>query len=142
MRPRVHLPIHRGEYHLIGKSHISNRCRLEQANVTEGSSPNQCLARQKENMNWDWKTQQRLHCIFLEAKKKKFQLFPIMILKLLANFWGWIYLLIAYEKISYSDQISRSVVSNSLRPHESQHTRPPCPSPTPGVHLDSRPSSQ
>ena len=41
-----------------------------------------------------------------------------------------------------SDQISRSVVSDSLRPHESQHTRPPCPSPTPGVHPDSRPSSQ
>ena len=41
-----------------------------------------------------------------------------------------------------SDQISRSVVYDSLRPHESQHTRPPCPSPTPGVHSDSRPSSQ
>ena len=41
-----------------------------------------------------------------------------------------------------SDQISRSVVSNSLLPHESQHTRPPCPSPTPGVHSDSCPSSQ
>ena len=33
-----------------------------------------------------------------------------------------------------SDQISRSVVSDSLQPHESQHTRPPCPSPTPRVH--------
>ena len=41
-----------------------------------------------------------------------------------------------------SDQISRSVASDSLRPHESQHARPPCPSPTPGVHWDSRPSSQ
>ena len=41
-----------------------------------------------------------------------------------------------------SDQISHSVVSNSLRPHESQHARPPCPSPTPGVHSDSCPSSQ
>ena len=41
-----------------------------------------------------------------------------------------------------SDQISRSVVSDSLRPHDSQHARPPCPSPTPGVHSDSRPSSQ
>ena len=41
-----------------------------------------------------------------------------------------------------SDQISRSVVSDSLRPHESQHARPPCPSPTPGVHSHSRPSSQ
>ena len=30
-----------------------------------------------------------------------------------------------------SDQISRSVLSDSLRPHESQHARPPCPSPTP-----------
>ena len=33
-------------------------------------------------------------------------------------------------------------MSDYLRPHESQHTRPPCPSPTPGVHSDSRPSSQ
>ena len=30
----------------------------------------------------------------------------------------------------------------TLRPHEPQHARPPCPSPTPGVHSDSRPSSQ
>ena len=36
---------------------------------------------------------------------------------------------------------TRSVMSDSLRPHESQHTRPLCPSPTPGVHSDSRPSS-
>ncbi|XDA79439.1 hypothetical protein R6Z07F_009455 [Ovis aries] len=41
-----------------------------------------------------------------------------------------------------SVQFSRSVVSNSLRPHELQHTRPPCPSPTPGVHSDSHPLSQ
>ena len=41
-----------------------------------------------------------------------------------------------------SVQFSRSVMSNSLRPHESQNARPPCPSPTPGVHSDSRPSSQ
>ena len=40
-----------------------------------------------------------------------------------------------------SVQFSRSVVSNSLRPHESQHARPPCPSPSPRVHSDSRPSS-
>ena len=35
-----------------------------------------------------------------------------------------------------SVQLSRSVVSDSLRPHESQHVRPPCPSPTPRVHSD------
>ena len=41
-----------------------------------------------------------------------------------------------------SVQFSRSVMSDSLRPHESQHARPPRPSPTPGVHSDSCPSSQ
>ena len=46
-----------------------------------------------------------------------------------------------YENFS-SVQFSRSVMSDSLWSHESQHTRPPCPSPTPGVHSDSRPSSQ
>ena len=39
-------------------------------------------------------------------------------------------------------QFSRSVVSDSLRPHELQHARPPCPSPTPGVYSNSCPSSQ
>ena len=47
-----------------------------------------------------------------------------------------------FEILFRSDQIIRSVVSDSLRPHESQHARPPCSSPTPGVHPDSRPSSQ
>ena len=41
-----------------------------------------------------------------------------------------------------SVQFSRSVVPDSLRPHESQHARTPCPSPTPGVHSDSCPLSQ
>ena len=41
-----------------------------------------------------------------------------------------------------SVQFSRSVVSDSLRPHESQHARPPCPSPTPGVYSNPCPSSR
>ena len=41
-----------------------------------------------------------------------------------------------------SVQFSRSVMSDSVQPHESQQARPPCPSPSPGVHSDSRPSSQ
>src|SRR5574341_957705 len=45
-------------------------------------------------------------------------------------------------RVFSSVQFSRSVMSDSLRPHESQHIRPPCPSPTPGGHSDSRPSSQ
>ena len=41
-----------------------------------------------------------------------------------------------------SVQFSRSVVSDSLRPHESQHARPPCPSPTPRVYSNACPSSR
>ena len=41
-----------------------------------------------------------------------------------------------------SVQFSRSVVSDSLRPHESQHARPPYSSPSPGVHSNSHPLSQ
>ena len=46
------------------------------------------------------------------------------------------------DSVFSSVQFSRSVLSDSLRPHESQHARPPCPSPTPRVHSDSHPSSQ
>ena len=47
------------------------------------------------------------------------------------------------EFIQFSPaQFSHSVVSNSLEPHESQHARPPCPSPTPRVHSNSCTSSQ
>ena len=44
--------------------------------------------------------------------------------------------------ITDSVQFSRSVLSDSLRPHEPQHARPPCPSPTPGVHPYPCPLSQ
>ena len=47
----------------------------------------------------------------------------------------WALRLFLYLQFS---SFSCSVLSDSLRPRESQHTRPPCPSPTPGVHSDSR----
>ena len=51
--------------------------------------------------------------------------------------------IVASSTVQFSSvQFSCSVVSDSLQPHESQHARPPCPSPTPGVHSDSCPSSQ
>ena len=50
--------------------------------------------------------------------------------------------MILLNTYSISVQFSRSVMSDSLQPHESQQARPPCPSPTPGVHSDSCPSSQ
>ena len=53
----------------------------------------------------------------------------------------WIRVMLSRFSFS-SIQFSRSVLSDSLRPHESQHARPPCPSPTPGIHPDSHPSSQ
>ena len=47
----------------------------------------------------------------------------------------------AYSLTS-SVQFSHSVVSNSLQTHESQHARPPCPSPTPGIYSNSYPMSR
>ena len=44
--------------------------------------------------------------------------------------------------INHSVQFSRSVMSDSLRPQESQHARPPCPSPTAGVYSNSCPSNR
>ena len=47
-----------------------------------------------------------------------------------------------FRSILLSVQFSHSVMSDSLQTHESQHSRPPCPSPTPGVHSNSCPSSR
>ena len=55
------------------------------------------------------------------------------------KFWGK-YIVTDIESVLV--QFSRSVVSDSLWPHESQHARPPCPSPTPGVYSNLCPSSQ
>ena len=54
------------------------------------------------------------------------------------------YMCTCWEAYSCSPSISqlrRSIVSDSLRPHEPQHARPPCPSPTPRVYSNSCPSS-
>ena len=47
-----------------------------------------------------------------------------------------------YQMLQSTFQFSRSVLSNSLWPHELQHARPPCPSPTPRVYSSSCPSSR
>ena len=46
------------------------------------------------------------------------------------------------ENLDQFSSVSCSVMSDSLRPHELQQARPPCPSPTPGVHSNSCPSSR
>jgi len=53
-----------------------------------------------------------------------------------------VYVCTTLANLFSSVQFSRSVVSDSLWPRESQHTRPPCPSPTPRVHSNSCPSSR
>ena len=52
------------------------------------------------------------------------------------------FILQIFSELLSSVQFSHSVMSDSLRPHELQHTRPPCPSPTPRVHPNSCPSSR
>ena len=78
-------------------------------------------------------------CYFLKWKKcfmeglkctSKFRIFNKLKTKII-----WVF-------VFSSVQFSRSVVSNSLWPHGLQHARPPCASPTPGVHSNSRPLSQ
>ena len=64
------------------------------------------------------------------------------------SFWSHlryynIVILCIFSKYQFTSvQSSRSVMSDALWPHELQHARPPCPSPTPKVHSDSRPSSE
>ena len=61
---------------------------------------------------------------------------------LIMNYMSLPCLLIEYLVLIPLVQFSRSVVSNSLQPRESQDARPHCPSPTPGVHPNSCPSSR
>ena len=72
----------------------------------------------------------RLKCIFMSLKKLFF----------LKQFFTKKKSITSQSDFS-SVQFS-SVVSDSLRPHELQHTRPPCPSPTPKIHSNSRPLSR
>ena len=51
-------------------------------------------------------------------------------------------MIITFQNLFLHFQFSRSVMSDSSRPHESQHTRPPCPSPTPEVYSNPCPLSQ
>ena len=68
--------------------------------------------------------------------------------KLKKNWIPMLYILLHFMcyfslgRVIQFSQFSHSVVSNSLQPHGLQHTRTPCPSPTPGVYSNSCPWSQ
>ena len=69
--------------------------------------------------------------------------YPYLTLIPLAQYFASLLLnCLTYTLSINSVQFSRSVVSDSLRPYELQFTRPPCPSPTPGVHPNSCPSGR
>ena len=76
----------------------------------------------------------------LSKKLQETKTNSLLSLAILQSSWFSIYSLTFY--LFSSVQFSHSVVSDSLRPHESQHARPPCPSPTPGVHSNSHPLSR
>ena len=83
-------------------------------------------------------------CIFIISGGIYCQIVSILVILSLTTLWKYSWQIVSLRKFIFlfsSVQFSCSVVSNSLRPHESQHTRPPCPSSTPGVHSNSRPSS-
>ena len=96
---------------------------------------------QKENTEWSHFHENSKIVKFIEVASRmvvarhggtKFQL------------WKWVDSSdLTYINMTISSvQFSHSVVSNSLRPHEPPHARPPCPSPTPGVHTNPCPLSQ
>ena len=80
----------------------------------------------------------------------KEQIASILSEVILGTFWVselytlYVQEIIIWERCTFANsvQFSCSVMSDSLRPHESQHTRPPCPSPTPRVHPNPCPLSQ
>ena len=82
-----------------------------------------------------------------DPRRRKWQPTPVFLpgrsqgQRSLEGYSLWGHKSVRYDLETQSVQFSHSVVSDSLQPHESQHARPPCPSPTPGVHSDSRPLS-
>ena len=84
-----------------------------------------------------WRTwEQLLTMDIIKLAKKLIQVSVPSYGKPKSTFWPT-----QYHSLFSSVQFSRSVMSDSLQPHELQHARPPRPAPTPRVHSDSRPSS-
>ena len=75
------------------------------------------------------------HLIFLEYKKH----WEIILWNRRLKVWNHFHSTNTFLTLN---QFNHSVMSDSLQPHELQHTRPPCPSPTPGVHPNPCPSSR
>ena len=93
-----------------------------------------------QRVRHDWATeQQQLSAYFQISRNKHF--WSNREAHLLWDHWNMVDTTLQSLYGHSPVQFSRSVVSNSLQPHEPQHARPPCPSPTPGVHLNPCPLS-
>ena len=101
--------------------------------------PGEASWSRRSDLSWSWEIR-RLE--FSNALLKESLVFTVLLFSYLPG----VYYTHLSDEISSnirfsSVQFSHSVMSNSLWPHELQHARPPCPSPTPRVHSDSCPSS-
>ena len=97
-------------------------------------------------MSKKWGTMPEKFYNFLQLKSstlvlRLFQWDPVKLIVLINCYWNLhkslLFSTIFFMVFLLLVQFSRSVVSNSLRPHELQHARPPCLSPTPGIHPNS-----
>ena len=101
-----------------------NICICLHMNITRWSTP---------KSDWLYSLQPKMEKLYPVSKKQDWELTVAQIINSLLQNSD-----LSWRKVPFS----HSVVSDSLRPHESHHARPPCPSPTPRVHSDSCPSSQ
>ena len=123
--------------HPVSTWYSSNFCPILSHPVSTWYSSNFCPYNPYLLIPINW----LLSCLLKGTRPNSFSIICISMYSMFTNLllsyilkecMFWIYLV----------QFSHSVMSNSLQPHESQHARPPCPSPTPGVHSNSCPSSR
>ena len=136
----VAIPLSRGSSQPRDWTQASRHCRRILYQLSCQGSPWRAEVLGK----WYWKLWLAVECLFPLLGNGFFKvllLSPFPVLFVRVCFQQWSYSLHVHTQFS-SVQFSHSVVSNSLRPHEPQHARLPCPSPTPRVYPNSCPLSR
>ena len=99
------------------------------------------MTEEQTKQKWPLSSQDSKPTVFQESNKS-FDLFMSKHILKDLHFFTLILNILCFDVLYYLLLFSRSVVSNSLQPRELQHTRIPCPSPSPGVCSNSRPLNQ